>query len=84
MTRYNLPKNWGIWGLTASFVSYQDELKRIWSDNVAFTKSLILFQEKEENGTIEHYHHQLIAKIPKWNNSSSGSGSKTKNKIGGP
>ena len=73
-----------------TLVSYQDELKEIWRDNITATKSLVLKQEQEQNrdgvdGTSERYyfHHKFITKVHEWNNNSSGSGSKTRNKLRG-
>lgn len=103
-------------------IYYEDELKEIWRDNIAFTKSRVLeyiddnsaytdeftnsaeFQTAKElliqklrtskRRSIESKNIviglntrgslQFITKIPEWNNNSSGSGSKTRNKIGGP
>lgn len=68
MTKYNPQK---IEESGTAFVTYQDELKEIWRDNVTFTKSLVLFQEEHGNGDVEasehccHY-HQFIAKFPEW------------------
>jgi hypothetical protein len=64
-----------------TFITYQDELREIWRDNITATKSLVLFQLQDGYGdgddhvTNEHYYHhrQFITKIPQWNSKKRGS-----------
>jgi hypothetical protein len=65
---------------SSSFLSYQDELKQIWRDNLAVTKSLVLFQEEYDDGD-GNGGTNIIAKIPEWNSSIY---CKTRNKLRGP
>jgi hypothetical protein len=57
-----------------TFVSYQDELKQIWRDNIAATKSAVLTDEVEEKNVSDSVlvcvRNQSIIKVPEWKNSS--------------
>jgi hypothetical protein len=57
-----------------TFVSYQDELKQIWRDNIAATKSAVLTDEVEEKNVSDSVlvcvRNQSIIKVREWKNSS--------------
>ena len=57
-----------------TFVSYQDELKQMWIDNVAATKSAVLTDQVEETNVSDSVsvcvRNQSIIKVPEWKNSS--------------